>query len=109
VIHELLGYENVAIALLERGGDADGRGDVLVLRHFGGAYKRAIGGAHRMPVSRGLMGAAARTREVVLVNEASADPRYLPTPRPPSPRGGRRGRRTPSGRSCGRCWSRCAG
>jgi signal transduction histidine kinase len=73
--HELLGYDNVAIATLDHAAP-----DVLDLRHFGGAYKREIGGAHRIPVTRGLMGAAARTREVVLVNDTAADPRYLPTP-----------------------------
>lgn len=73
-VHMLLGYENVAIPLL----DADGT--TLVLRAFGGAYKHAVGGEHRIPIDRGLMGAACRDRRPVLVNDVSADPRYLPTP-----------------------------
>ena len=74
-VHELLGYENVAIAQL-----ADGEADTLVVRAFGGAYREVIRGAHRIPFSVGLMGAAARTREIVLVNDVTKDPRYMPTP-----------------------------
>ncbi|AHG92512.1 GAF domain protein (plasmid) [Gemmatirosa kalamazoonensis] len=74
-IHEILGYENVAIALL-----LPEDPDTLLLHSLGGGYKRAIGGRHHIPIDRGLMGAAARTREVVLANEAASDPRYLPTP-----------------------------
>ena len=74
-IHELLGYENVAIAQVET--DAP---EMLLVRSFGGSYKNLIQGAYRIPFSRGLMGAAARGREIVLVNDVSADPRYLPTP-----------------------------
>jgi signal transduction histidine kinase len=74
-IHEILGYENVAIAVV-----APDDPDVLWLRSFGGAYKRSIGGEHRIPFAEGLMGAAARTRQVVCVSDAAADPRYLPTP-----------------------------
>lgn len=74
-IHELLGYENVAIPLI-----APEDPGTMVLANFGGAYKHLIGGEHRIPITAGLMGAAARTREVVLVNDVAADPRYLPTP-----------------------------
>ncbi|MEJ7810676.1 MAG: GAF domain-containing protein [Gemmatimonadaceae bacterium] len=73
--HELLGYENVAIPLIH-----PSEPETLHLRAFGGAYKTVVGGEHRIPVAQGLMGAAARTREVVLVNDVSADPRHLPTP-----------------------------
>jgi signal transduction histidine kinase len=79
-IHELLGYDNVAVATLDRASPGSTAPDTLSLRHFGGAYKRAIGGEHRIPVTLGLMGAAARTRAVVLVNDTAGDPRYLPTP-----------------------------
>jgi signal transduction histidine kinase len=51
-----------------------------VLTTFGGSYKRLISGEHRIPITRGLMGAAARGRETVLVNDVLADPRYAPTP-----------------------------
>jgi signal transduction histidine kinase len=74
-IHEILGYENVALALL-----VPDEPDALLLQAFGGRYKRAIGGRHHLPIDSGLMGAAARTRQTVLANEAAADPRYLPTP-----------------------------
>jgi signal transduction histidine kinase len=77
-IHGILGYENVAIPLID---SADPR--FMVLTAFGGAYKKSIGGTHRLPISRGLMGAAATTREVVLVNDVHSDPRYLPTPGTP--------------------------
>jgi signal transduction histidine kinase len=74
-IHELLGYENVAIAQI-----AEGDADMLVVRSFGGEYRHVIRGEHRVPFAVGLMGAAARTREIVLVNDVSKDPRYMPTP-----------------------------
>ena len=74
-VHELLGYENVAIAQI-----AEGEHETLVVRSFGGAYRDVIRGEHRIPFGKGLMGAAARTREIVLVNDVSKDPRYMPTP-----------------------------
>jgi signal transduction histidine kinase len=74
-IHELLGYENVAIAQI-----AEDAPDALVVRSFGGLYRELIRGVYRIPFSQGLMGAAARTREIVLVNDVSRDPRYSPTP-----------------------------
>ena len=74
-IHELLGYENVAIAQL-----ADDAPETLVVRSFGGSYKELIRGAYRIPFTVGLIGAAARGREIVLVNDVTVDPRYMPTP-----------------------------
>jgi len=74
-VHELLGYENVAIPLI-----ADDDPEILHLRAFGGEYKRLVGGEHRLPLSSGIMGAAARSAETVLVNDVSKDPRYVPTP-----------------------------
>jgi signal transduction histidine kinase len=74
-IHELLGYENVAIAQV-----AESERETLVVRTFGGAYRDVIRGEHRIPFAVGLMGAAARTREIVLVNDVKTDPRYLQTP-----------------------------
>jgi signal transduction histidine kinase len=74
-IHELLGYPNVAIPLLEPGDP-----DVLVLNTVGGHYKTIVKGEYRIPVTQGLMGAAVCTREVVLVNDVASDPRHLPTP-----------------------------
>ena len=74
-IHELLGYPNIAIALI-----LPEEPETLVLRTVGGHYRHIVSGEYRIPVSRGLMGAAARSREVVLVNDVHADPRYLQTP-----------------------------
>ena len=74
-IHELLGYENVAIAQT-----AEDEPQTLVVRSFGGSYKDLIHGPFRIPFTDGLMGAAARNREIVLVNDVATDARYIPTP-----------------------------
>ncbi|MBC8139607.1 MAG: GAF domain-containing protein [Fibrella sp.] len=74
-IHELLGYPNVAIPLIDSTDP-----DLMVLRHFGGQYKEFMRGEYRLPLSSGLMGAAARARQTILVNDVSADPRHMPTP-----------------------------
>ena len=74
-IHELLGFPNLAIPLI----DAEQPG-TLVLSVKGGHYKQRIPGEFRIPITTGLMGEAARTRRTVLVNDVTADPRYLPTP-----------------------------
>jgi signal transduction histidine kinase len=74
-IHELLGFPNLAIPLI----DPEQPG-MLVLSVKGGHYKRLIPGEYRIPITTGLMGEAARTRRTVLVNDVTADPRYLPTP-----------------------------
>jgi signal transduction histidine kinase len=77
-IHELLGYQNIAIALLEPG--ESGKAPVLVLGTVGGDYRSVVKGEHRLPITRGIMGAAASAREVVLVNDVTDDPRHVPTP-----------------------------
>jgi signal transduction histidine kinase len=74
-IHELLGFPNLAIPLI----DPEQPG-MLVLSVKGGHYKQRIPGEYRIPITTGLMGEAARTRRAVLVNDVTADPRYLPTP-----------------------------
>ena len=74
-VHELLGYPNVAIALI----DPDDP-HTLVLDTLGGHYRSIIHGEYRFPIDQGIMGAAARNRETVLVNDVLADPRYLRTP-----------------------------
>lgn len=71
-IHELLGYPNVAIPLVE--------GDELVLTTVGGHYRHIIKGEYRIPMAQGIMGAAATSGQVVLVNDVSADPRHIATP-----------------------------
>lgn len=73
-IHEQLGYDRVAIPLLD-----DRDAGVLVLR------ARAGGGApasqeYRIPVARGIMGAAVREGRTVRVNDVEVDARYMPSP-----------------------------
>jgi signal transduction histidine kinase len=77
-VHELLGYPNVAIALIDPD-DAS----TLVLDTLGGHYRSIIHGEYRFPIDQGIMGAAVRARETVLVNDVLADPRYLRTPGAP--------------------------
>ena len=74
-IHEILGFPNVGIALID---PDDPR--TLVIRTLGGHFKNFIGGEHRIPITAGLMGAAVRAREVVLVNDVANDPRYITPP-----------------------------
>jgi signal transduction histidine kinase len=70
-IHELLGYPNVDIPLV------DAAADELLVRARGGQYKRHITGDDRIPVGQGVMGAAAREKRVQLVDDVTADPRYI--------------------------------
>lgn len=74
-IHELLGYPNVAIPLLE----LDDPG-ILRLTTVGGFYKDIVRGEYRIPVEQGIMGAAVRERRTMLVNDVASDPRHMPTP-----------------------------
>lgn len=74
-LHELLGYQNIAIPLLEKGDT-----DVLVVGTVGGFHKDRVRGEFRLPLNMGLMGAAARTRRTVLVNDVTRDPRYFSAP-----------------------------
>jgi signal transduction histidine kinase len=74
-IHELLGYPNVAVARVD---PADP--EVLTIRTLGGSYRELIEGEHRLPIHSGILGAAARERRTVLVNDVESDPRWVPTP-----------------------------
>jgi len=74
-IHALLGYPNVAIPLID-----PEEPDTLVLRAVGGFYRSLLQGEYRLPISGGIMGAAARERRTQLVNDVEADPRYIQTP-----------------------------
>lgn len=74
-IHETLEYPNVDIPLI----DPD-KPDTLVIRVRGGDYKRLIQRTDRLPISKGIMGAAARERRVQLVNDVPNDPRYVTPP-----------------------------
>ncbi len=74
-IHELLGYPNVAIPML----DPDDP-DTLVIRIVGGYYKQLITREYRQPVTEGIMGSAVRSGKTVMVADVSRDPRYVHTP-----------------------------
>lgn len=74
-IHELLGYPNVDLPLLD---EADGQ--TLVIRIRGGSYKRQICHEDRIPIDRGVMGAAIRERRTQRVDDVAADPRYVQPP-----------------------------
>jgi signal transduction histidine kinase len=77
-VHELLGYPNVAIALIDPEDP-----DTLVLDTLGGHYRSIIHGEYRFPIDQGIMGAAVRARETIVVNDVLSDPRYLRTPGAP--------------------------
>jgi signal transduction histidine kinase len=72
-IHSLLGFPNVDLPLL----DEEER--TLVIRIRGGSYKR-ISHEDRIPVERGVMGAAIRERRTQRVDDVTADPRYVQPP-----------------------------
>ena len=77
-VHELLGYPNVAIALIDPEDP-----ETLVLDTLGGHYRSIIHGEYRFPIDQGIMGAAVRSRETIVVNDVLSDPRYLRTPGAP--------------------------
>src|SRR5262249_34495928 len=74
-IHDLLGYPNIAIPLLDPGDP-----QTLCIRTVGGHYRELVHTQYRLSISCGIMGAAVRERRVQLVNDVQADPRYVPTP-----------------------------
>jgi two-component system NarL family sensor kinase len=74
-IHELLGYPNVDLPLLDENDP-----ETLVVRIRGGSYKERIRHEDRIPIARGVMGAAVRERRTQVVNDVAADPRYVQPP-----------------------------
>ena len=56
-IHELLGYANVDLLLVDERDP-----ETLVIRIRGGSYKERIRHEDRIPIARGVMGAAVRER-----------------------------------------------
>ena len=74
-IHELLGYANVDLPLVDERDP-----ETLVVRIRGGAYKERIRHDDRIPIARGVMGAAVRERRTQVVNDVAADPRYVQPP-----------------------------
>jgi signal transduction histidine kinase len=79
-VHELLGFENVDIPLL----DPDDPG-TLVIRIRGGSYKDRIRHEDRIPIARGIMGSAVREGRSQCVNDVRKDPRYITPPDVPVP------------------------
>ncbi len=73
-IHDLLGYPNVAIALLDPADPA-----TLVLRAVGGHWLPLSEAAIRLPLNS-IMGTVVRERRTLLVNDVLHDPRYVATP-----------------------------
>lgn len=80
-VHETLGFANVDIPLID-----PAQPGVLVIRIRGGDYKRRIRHEDRMPITLGIMGAAAREKATQLVNDVRNDPRYVTPPGVAPPR-----------------------
>lgn len=80
-IHATLGFPAVDIPVVEPQDP-----EVLTIRIRGGSYKRAIRQIDRIPIDRGIMGAAVRERRAQLVNDVAADPRYIKPPHVQPPR-----------------------
>ena len=78
-IHEVLEFPNVDIPLR----DPD-EPETLIVEIRGGGYKKRIRGIDRIPVGKGVMGAAVRERRAQRIDDVRADARYLapPTPEP---------------------------
>ncbi|MEO8275114.1 MAG: GAF domain-containing sensor histidine kinase [Thermoanaerobaculia bacterium] len=74
-IHELLGYPNVDLPLLD-----ERDSEMLVVRIRGGSYKARMQHEDRIPIARGVMGAAVRERRTQVVNDIASDPRYVQPP-----------------------------
>jgi len=78
-IHDHLGYPNVVVPLVCR---CQGEEDELEFRSHAGAYRDVFETPYRLPVSRGITGAAVTTREAQIVNDVRKDPRYVMPPMP---------------------------
>jgi signal transduction histidine kinase/putative methionine-R-sulfoxide reductase with GAF domain len=75
-IEEHLAYENTAVFLLDANTP-----DILTLSACSGVYTLSVG--YSQPVSQGVVGLAAQTRQPLLVADVSREPRYLPLPGAP--------------------------
>jgi signal transduction histidine kinase len=54
--------------------------DMLVLRAKTGVYSAIMPTDYRQSVQQGIVGAVARTRQRILLNDVTSDSRYIPTP-----------------------------
>jgi len=77
VIHEVLGYPNVVIPLLQKG-----EPDYLLFHAHAGAYRDMFREPYTMPVTRGICGVAVRERRAQIVNDVHSDPDYVAPPVP---------------------------
>ncbi len=74
-MHEMLGYPNVDIPLLDPADPG-----TLVVEVRGGHYKTTIHHVDRIPVDRGIMGSAVRHCRTELVNDLAGHPDYVCPP-----------------------------
>lgn len=77
VIHEVLGYPNVVIPLLQKG-----EPDFLLFHAHAGAYRDMFREPYTMPITRGICGVAVRERRAQIVNDVHSDPDYVAPPLP---------------------------
>lgn len=77
VIHEVLGYPNVVIPLLQKG-----EPDFLLFHAHAGAYRDMFREPYTMPITRGICGVAVRERRAQIVNDVHNDPDYVAPPVP---------------------------
>jgi signal transduction histidine kinase len=76
-LHGQLGYDHVAIFLLD---EPPGQEPWLVQRARASRWPRGEAVRYRQPISRGIIGAAAVARRPEIVNDVTADPRYVSVP-----------------------------
>jgi two-component system, NarL family, sensor kinase len=74
-IHDMLGFPNVDIPQVDPEDPY-----TLIVGIRGGHYKQAIRASGRIPLGRGIMGAAVRSRRTELVNDVRTDARYVCPP-----------------------------
>lgn len=75
-LHRRLGYDHVSLFLLDPADPG-----WLVQRARASRWPRGEATGYRQALADGLIGAAARGRAAVLVNDVAADPRYIAVPR----------------------------
>jgi signal transduction histidine kinase len=72
-IHNQLQYENVALLLTDTHDPA-----TLILQGRSGIYTKV--GDYRQPITEGIIGVAARSKQPLLIPDVSQDARYVPIP-----------------------------
>ncbi len=74
-IHDLLGYASIGIGLYEAGDPP-----VLAISATSGERTYRFAKPFRLPITEGVMGACARERVAILVDDVTQDPRYVTPP-----------------------------